>query len=131
MIFLENEIVSIKINPENPIYETLKRFSGESLKVRFDEQKTTPTEFLPEEKTPEPKTSKTPSYVRKEVNRESIWEDFNQAFSQYLDPQSLFGSIIKSHLQAILQGDEGDVVLNEVSPGLFKRDGLYLLFRKT
>lgn len=122
MIYLENETVTLKVTEENPLYKTLIKFSGESFKVNAN--------LNVEEKVESVAEDKPPSYTRRELDRDMVWEDFNNYFEEYLDPPAMFANILKSHVYSVLDGENGKVVLNEVSPGLYKVNDLYLLYRK-
>lgn len=121
MIYLENDSIRIKVMKENPIYDTLLKFSNESFLVKVEEEiKNTIKENTREEI----------KYVKKELDRSKVWEDFNDYFEEYLDPPTMFANVLKSHVYSVLDGESGVTMLDQESENLYKKNDLYLLYRK-
>lgn len=119
MITLKNDFLSIQVHPENKIYEVLKKFSGESFTVFFEE---TNDSLVVEEK---PKKQ----VIKEDVRREKVWESFYKDLDSLLDPPTLVGNILKSHTMNALNGETGMVKMEKVEANLFKNNDLYLIVR--
>lgn len=123
MILLENDTVTVKVNKSDRIYEILSKFNNESFIVNVVEevQPNTLEENTIEEK---------PQIVKKEVNRDIVWELFNEAFEKYLDPPTMFANILKSHVSSIIGEEKGPITLDMVSPNTYKKENFYLFYKE-
>jgi hypothetical protein len=118
MIELLGDDFSIKIKPENPLYNTMKRFSGETVLItlipNINREKN-------EKKTPK---------VFDTIDRDVVFNDFFNAFFWSNLPekeQPLVYVMLKNHLYQILGSDKGKKSLEKIENNIYKVEELYLV----
>ena len=123
MINLIGNGLSIEIAEDNPVYNILSKFEGESFTVRKSEEYSQIKETLPDIQEEKEKTYKT-------IKKEDVWKNFYNEIpynNENENENSLTNIILKSHLSCLLGGDSGGIEFKEVSEGLYKKDDYYLV----
>jgi hypothetical protein len=122
MIRLIHDDVSISVDENNPLYKTLKRFSGESFLVY------TQSSIKINKEKPEKKDTPKQSF-----SREAIFREFDEIFLNKDDTDTenkinpAYVSILRSHLDSILGGETGDVYFDVEKEGVYRRNDKYLI----
>lgn len=117
MINLIGNGLSIEIAEDNPVYNILSKFEGESFTVRKSEEYSQIKETLPDIQEEKEKTYKT-------IKKEDVWSNFNK---EVPNTNTLTYVLLKNHVSSVLGGDYGKIDLEEVSEGLYKKDDYYLV----
>lgn len=121
MIRLIHDDVSISVDESNPLYKTLKRFSGESFLVYLQ------NEIKINKEKPEKRNLPKQSFLREVIFREfdEIFLDKNDENEDKTNP--VYVSILRSHLESILGGETGEVYFDIEKEGVYKRNDKYLI----
>jgi hypothetical protein len=118
MIELLGDDFSIKIKPENPLYNTMKRFSGETVLITL----------IPNIN--REKNEKKAPKVFDTIDRDVVFNDFFNAFFWSNLPekeQPLVYVMLKNHLYQILGSDKGKKSLEKIENNIYKVEELYLV----
>jgi hypothetical protein len=123
MISLIGEDFTIKIEQDNPIYKTIKKFSGETVLI-YGNPENKKNENLENEKIPQ---------VFVNVNNEDVFKEFYSAYPQLNsdneddDKIPVWLKLLENHIFQILGAKNGITKLEKTEENLFKKGELYLL----
>ena len=120
MIKLIGEDVSITVKPDNPVYKFLQMMEGTSLQVIIEGEEKTEIKKEPE-----------PEEVQnniKSIDKSKVWSKFFEEIPWSEDKETpITYRLLKGHLDLVLHGDLGTINLEEESPGIYKKDNMYLV----
>jgi hypothetical protein len=121
MISLIGEDFTVKITEDNPAYNTLKKFSGETVLI-YD---------TPEIKVNKKAATQRQSYESVKINNEDIFRELYVAYPQ-LDGDSdeeipVWMKLLENHVFQILGSKTGFTELEKIAENKFKKGELYLL----
>ena len=122
MISLSGDGFSINIEEDNAAYKNLKRFDGETVTIHFVDMDEATTEESIEEKKPALKT--------KFIDRSNIWKKFYKEIpwdKENPTQNPIAYSLLKNHLEQVLNGESGKLEAEEVEPGIFKANDLFIV----
>jgi len=126
IIQLIGDDFSIDVKKDNPVFKTLSKFIGDTVIV-FGKK-------IKEEQVPDTPKQQLPPVKLKQVtlSREEVWEKFNNDFTHWnlLEEKEkpVVFVLLKNHVSSFLEGDTGDLLLNEYEENTFKRGNSYLIY---
>lgn len=121
MIKLNGDGFSINIEQDNVAYKNLKRFDGETVTINFVE--------LEEEESIEKNKEEKPALKTKSIDRSTVWKKFYKEIpwnKENPEQNPIVYSLLKNHLEQVLNGETGKVEMEEVESGILKNNNLFL-----
>lgn len=120
MIQLLGSDFSIKIAEDNPIYNTIKKFSGESVLIYVN---------------PEIIKTKNAAQTTKNdmvtLKNETVFSELYEIYPELLDKDNenvpVWIKLIENHVKQILGSETGSTYLEKISENKFKKNDLYLI----
>jgi hypothetical protein len=124
MISLIGEDFSVKITEDNPVYNTLKKFSGETVLI-YD----TP-EIKKNNKNEEIKESKTKKETLQLDNNiifKKLYEEYPELLSTEEDKKiPVWLKLIENHVLQIIGSEHGKTTVEKIGNGTYKKGDLFL-----
>jgi len=131
MIELLGDDFSIKIKEDNPLYDTLKKFSGEHVIIYVSPEviKNNVNSTVEENK-----VKQIPEKQFESIDNELVFKYFYEAYpilkNEDTEEQSipLWVKLLENHLIQVLNSTTGSTRLEKIKNNIYKKNNLYLVF---